>query len=119
MEQKDQKSAKMQKKKCEKCDANAKCECDAKAVRCDAMGLDKSANANANAKNFPHYHPWLDQHAKIEVGDWVVRSKRTFHQETSINESRKNTNAKYYLLSETNALQEDTFSEEDTSGIRV
>ncbi len=37
MEQKDQKSAKMQ-TKCEKCDANAKCECDAKAVRCDGLG---------------------------------------------------------------------------------
>jgi hypothetical protein len=44
-------------KKCEKCDANAKCKCDAKAVGCDAMGLPKSAIANA--KNFSHYHPWF------------------------------------------------------------
>jgi hypothetical protein len=34
------KSAKIR-KKCKKCDANAKCECNAKAVRCDAMGLPK------------------------------------------------------------------------------
>jgi hypothetical protein len=34
-----------------------RCECHAKAVRRDAMGLAKSANANANAKNFSHYHP--------------------------------------------------------------
>jgi hypothetical protein len=32
-----------------------KCKCDAKAVRCNAMGLAESAHA----KNFSHYHPWF------------------------------------------------------------
>jgi hypothetical protein len=44
--------------------ANAKCEmrmrnANAMRKRCDAMGVDRSANANA--KNFSHYHPWLQQ----------------------------------------------------------
>jgi hypothetical protein len=38
--------------KCEKFDANVKCECDAKAVQCDAMLLKKSTNANAMQKSF-------------------------------------------------------------------
>jgi hypothetical protein len=50
--QKGQKSAE-KRKKCKKCDTNAKG--NAKVVQRDAMGLDKSANSNA--KNFSHYHP--------------------------------------------------------------
>jgi hypothetical protein len=48
MKQKDQKV-----RKCEKSAKNAM------QMRCEsgAMGLDESAEANANAKNFSHYHP--------------------------------------------------------------
>ncbi len=51
IDQKGGKSAKMRKK----CDANAKCECDAKIVRCDAMSFYKKCECNA--KKFSHYHP--------------------------------------------------------------
>ncbi len=37
----DQKGGKSAKKKCKKCDANAKCKCDAKKVPCDAMSFSK------------------------------------------------------------------------------
>jgi hypothetical protein len=50
-DQKGVKSAKMR-KKCEKCDANTKCECDAKKVRCNAMTFDKKCECECEAKKF-------------------------------------------------------------------
>jgi hypothetical protein len=38
--------------------------------RCDAMGLDESANANA--KNFSHYHPWCPWCATCWTVDFVT-----------------------------------------------
>ncbi len=49
-------------KKCEKCDANAKCECNAKIVQCNTMSFYKKCECECDAKTFLHYHPY---HASV------------------------------------------------------
>ncbi len=51
-----------------------RCECEMR-MRCDAMGLDKSANANE--KNFSHYHPWLPP--LIREGFFFCASATSLH----------------------------------------
>ncbi len=71
-----------------RCECDAKCEHDAKVVRCEDDGLgalDKSANADANANFFSHYHPWCSvcfsrlktkfQYEKVCLRDYARQGK--------------------------------------------
>ncbi len=52
---------------------NAKCECDAKKVRCDAMRFNKSANANAMRKSFRTTIPGLKNGNGIDTAQINIR----------------------------------------------